>query len=658
MSLRTRVPSRLSYGWAFLIAPIVALASESCAVEDARDYTFESRGGQGGTSGSSGLEGGNAGTLVNGGSTNPGAGGDAGAPPAGDGGDTSTPSSGGSAGDAGQATTGGSSEGGAAGANAGTGNAGTGNADAGGAAGSGTETCAPNTFDCNGDPDDGCEAVGVAPPAAVTPLAPFRGAYTGSLHAPSNRRTLRPTLRWSESATDCGEVYYEVELDDSCEPGNLRDCSFPSPELSEVVDEPMLAVARDLPVATEPPVGALYAWRVRACDASERCSAWSDVAYLHVGRTPEDINGDGYADLLVHTSPALLVYFGSAAVDFLSDTRIEHPSAGAYHVGDVNGDGFADLGLLGTDYELCATSGYYLEVLYGGTDIENATVQSICRTGGSPSVQQRSGFVGDLDGDGFADFPIARGFGSSENNFMVHAGGPEVAQTPFLDFDTTLGAAAYTSSIEMSFDGYGDFDGDGFVDVLVGASGRGEGFNRYALVRGGAEPATTFAGSFDYAGCISQVWTASLGDVNGDGKGDWGITCWGEAGHVFGIVYGGAELPDELSVVLESPDALGAVSRALDFDNDGTLEVFVGAGVSGALVWRHGDFDPEAPERFVKLNHGSVMTVADHDGDGRDDVAFGSEVNQLWLGSFTSFNVTARQIVLPDGVETMLGIVY
>ncbi|HLV65043.1 MAG TPA: VCBS repeat-containing protein, partial [Polyangiaceae bacterium] len=125
-----------------------------------------------------------------------------------------------------------------------------------------------------------------------------------------------------------------------------------------------------------------------------------------------------------------------------------------------------------------------------------------------------------------------------------------------------------------------------------------------------------------------------------------------------GLVHGGAGVPDELSVVLESPDALGAVSRALDFDNDGTLEVFVGAGISGAIVWRNTDFDPEEPERFIKLSHGTVMTVADHDGDGRDDVAFGSGESLFWLGSFTSFNVTARQIVVPDDVEATPNIVY
>lgn len=653
--MKAGMPSRLAYGWVAWLTPCVFVLAESCTVADPRDYTFGSPGG-GGTSAPSG---GSSGAVGTGGNPQGGLAGDAGASPSGEGGAAGAPSAGAGGDTGGTAASGGSGDSGAAGEDAGQGGtSGAGGSEDGGAAGSPTEACAPNTFDCNGDPDDGCEAVDVAPPAAVTPLAPFRGAYTGSLHAPSSRRTLRPTLRWSESDTDCGDLVYEVELDDSCEPGSLDDCAFASPELSEVVEAPMLAIAEDLPVSSEPPVGALYAWRVRACDASERCSAWSDVAYLHVGRTLEDINGDGYADLLLHTTPELLVYFGSAAVDFQSDARIEHGSIGAFHVGDVNSDGFADLALLGTDYQLCATSGNYLEVLYGGTDVENATVQSICRTGGSPSVQQRSGLVGDLDGDGFADFPIARGFGSTENNFMVLAGGSEVEQTPFLDFDTTLGDAAYTGSIEMSFDGYGDFDGDGFVDILVGSSGRGEGFNRYALVQGGAEPGTTFAGSLDYAGCISQVWTASLGDVNGDGKGDWGVTCWGDAGNVFGLVHGGAGVPDELSVVLESPDALGAVSRALDFDNDGTLEVFVGAGISGAIVWRNTDFDPEEPERFIKLSHGTVMTVADHDGDGRDDVAFGSGESLFWLGSFTSFNVTARQIVVPDDVEATPNIVY
>src|SRR5262249_27529401 len=140
---------------------------------------------------------------------------------------------------------------------------------------------------------------GASPPAAPRLKRPMRGAYTGSLHAPSALATLRPTFSWAAVEPTCGATTYEMQADDSCSPGALDTCAFPSPELAaKGISALTYAPPSDLKVATAPPVGAFYAWRVRACDAAARCGAWSEVRYLEVGRVREDINGDGYGDLL------------------------------------------------------------------------------------------------------------------------------------------------------------------------------------------------------------------------------------------------------------------------------------------------------------------------------------------------------------------------
>ena len=141
----------------------------------------------------------------------------------------------------------------------------------------------------------------------------MRGAYTGSLHAPAAIATLRPTFSWAAVAPTCGAVTYEVQADDSCSPGALDACAFPSPELDATgVSALTYAPTADLKVSTTAPVGAFYAWRVRACDASARCGPWSEVRYLHVGRVREDINGDGYGDLLALSNRGIEVYLGSS----------------------------------------------------------------------------------------------------------------------------------------------------------------------------------------------------------------------------------------------------------------------------------------------------------------------------------------------------------
>ena len=111
--------------------------------------------------------------------------------------------------------------------------------------------------------------------------------------------TLRPTFSWVAVPQTCGTVSYQIQGDDSCSPGALEACAFSSPELdAKGIAATSYTPPVSLKVSAAPPVGAFYAWRVRACDASIRCGAWSEVRYLHVGRVREDINGDGYGDLL------------------------------------------------------------------------------------------------------------------------------------------------------------------------------------------------------------------------------------------------------------------------------------------------------------------------------------------------------------------------
>ena len=150
-------------------------------------------------------------------------------------------------------------------------------------------------------------------PAAPKLLRPMRGAYTGSLHAPSAIATLRPTFSWAAVAPTCGAVTYEVQGGRLVQPRRPRCVRVPKPRARRDgrPDAELHANSR-LKVRTTPPVGAFYAWRVRACDASTRCGAWSEVRYLHVGRVREDINGDGYGDLLALSNRGIEVYLGSS----------------------------------------------------------------------------------------------------------------------------------------------------------------------------------------------------------------------------------------------------------------------------------------------------------------------------------------------------------
>ncbi len=436
----------------------------------------------------------------------------------------------------------------------------------------GTETCSGGSPQICVEADSGCTEWDEHPdcsscdaPSEVEPKTPMRGAYTGSLHAPEAQRTLRPRLTWDEAQASCSTVTYQVQLDDSCAPGELQDCAFESPEVDTNVTAPEFQVSDDLPVSTEAPVGAMYAWRVRACTLGDACSDWSSVAYLHVGRTEQDINGDGYADMLLAGSvdsslSVIEVYEGGPIFNRTQDTRIEleySMQKPPRFVGDVNGDGFGDLVLAESATDLCSSSGMNVGIIYGAADASEATTDHLCRTQGTPSVMLGFAHSGDLDGDGFADIVVAHDLSSTENRVYVLQGGDPLPTTPAADMDTNIGAPyPLTETAGVAMAGAGDFNGDSYPDVVLSASRVSEEFLVSRLYLGGAELAQDFADEQEYDGCSTNVWNALLGDVTGDGKDDWAITCSGADGSQFGVLSGGDALPSAKASGFDSEVAL------------------------------------------------------------------------------------------------------
>lgn len=517
-----------------------------------------------------------------------------------------------------------------------------------GAEGSG-EPCAPGGDCSSADvpivPPAGCDggACEEVPPSdlcgdlplppSVTPLRPMRGAYTGSLHAPASAATLRPALVWSASDAPCGPLTYQVMMDDSCAAGALHDCTFPSPEVDARVEQPSFQPETALPVASTAPVGALYSWRVRACDAGERCSSWSSVAYLHVGRTREDLNGDGYADaVVVSPSGGYDVYLGSSNFDASPDVQLNTSGGSARHVGDLNADGYADLsGIFTADVD-CGIFNGTPGAIYGGPDVSALQRQLLCAMFGTGSVSFLLGAVGDLNGDGYEDLPVLRDHIPAR--LQIALGGAQVASTPSLDLEVTVPTAdgsdviSYPYSGDIPFDGNGDFDGNGFADVVITGANRDNGASRTRVLLGSSELPRAFASTFDSPAC-SGGFTVRLGDANADHLDDWAVLC-GD-GQV-GLLLGSGQAPTALSTTITAQPSLVSLSRLLDFDNDGSGELFL-FGTGLPFVWRGGNTSPE--EQRVVLGSGRVSN-ADHNGDGRDDLI----VDRSWMASGASLNLT------------------
>lgn len=475
-------------------------------------------------------------------------------------------------------------------------------------------------------------------PPSVTPLRPLRGAYTGSLHAPASAATLRPELVWSASDTSCGPLTYQVMMDDDCSAGALEACTFPSPEVDARVAQPSFQPETALPVASTAPVGALYAWRVRACDAGERCSSWSSVAYLHVGRTREDLNGDGYADaVVVSPSGVTDVYLGSANFDASPDAQLNTGGGTAHQVGDLNADGYADLsGVFNGDVD-CGIFNGTPGVIYGGPNVSALQRQLLCAMFGTGSVSFFLGGVGDLNGDGYEDLPVLRDHIPSR--LQIALGGAQVASTPSLDLEVTVPTAdgsdviAYPYSGDIPFDGNGDLDGNGFADVVITGANRDNGASRTRVLLGDSALPRAFASTFDSPAC-SGGFTVRLGDSNADYLDDWAVLCGN--GRV-GLLLGSSQALTALSTTITAQPSLESLSRLLDFDDDGSRELFL-LGTGLPFVWRGGNTSPE--EQRVVLGSERVSN-ADHNGDGRDDLIVG----RSWMASGASLNLTAIPLV-------------
>jgi hypothetical protein len=500
-----------------------------------------------------------------------------------------------------------------------------------------------------------CSVITASLPATPALARPMRGAYTGSLHAPAALATLRPTFTWRSVAPTCGALTYQIQADDSCTPGNLDTCPFATPELdAEGVTTTSHAPSQDLKVSTAAPVGAFYAWRVRACDASQRCSAWSEVRYLHVGRVREDINGDGYGDLLAGGSDGIEVYLGSSQFDPSDATTSIPYSSGisASFVGDVNGDGYADF--FGT-LSYAPTGGYVPTVFFGASSIATMSKVSLTKTAGGPSTIIQTNSAGDFNGDGFGDLIVQWGYSTTtpQNELRLFLGGTTFANTPDLSIP-----GPFVSDYTLQHSGrIGDVNGDGYEDVALSAMS--DGGTNGGLVRifaGGPAPGISRTADIVTIARAHEVLPA--GDVDGDGYDDALMVLSGTS---FSIYKGAASLPTTFFKTWPLATASSGVG-GFDIDRDGFMDFVVGATSSTSLpVLYRGANDPVlVPNGLMHLNFSTIVATSDHDGDGRPDFVSssgftGTSAQVMWMGSDGTTNPRSFQVRLSDPNATLNG---
>ena len=185
-------------------------------------------------------------------------------------------------------------------------------------------------------------------------------------------------------------------------------------------------------------------------------------------------------------------------------SRFGHSVASA---GDVNGDGYADVVVGAPDSSTILARGgeanVYLGSISGLSPVPNWVVYGV-RDGAELGIAVAS--AGDVDGDGLSDLIVGELGGA-----FVFRGSPAVLETS--PAWTATGDAGFGSSAASA----GDLNGDGYSDIVVG-----DGDGNRAFVYLGSSAGPEAAASTVLTGASGRFGSsvATAGDVNGDGYSD------------------------------------------------------------------------------------------------------------------------------------------
>ena len=394
-------------------------------------------------------------------------------------------------------------------------------------------------------------------------------------------------------------------------------------------------------------------------------TADGDQADAHFGAsvsTTGDVNGDGFADVIIGApgyshgetgEGRVYVYYGTASgLNTTFGLWLESGQAGAHFgsalstAGDVNGDGYADVLIGAPDYDAgagLAESGRI--AVYHGSASGLNTGESFMALGDQAGAHLgwSVATAGDVNADGYADIIAgAPGYsltGASNAGRVVfyHGSANGVDSTTAVTMDGVAGA-----HFGLAVAGAGDVNGDGYTDIIAAAPNENDDTGRVSLYEGAATGVIT-----------SPVWTvngpitmtyfglavAGAGDVNGDGYAD--------------IIIGQACVAQDGDCTLSGTHDLASAA------------VYLGsaAGVQDNLAWTSELSQTTSAHHIDGAI--AVSTAGDVNGDGFSDVIVGTpylssghdlagQVNEF-SGSPYRLNQQARIVVDGDASGAGLG---
>jgi hypothetical protein len=358
-------------------------------------------------------------------------------------------------------------------------------------------------------------------------------------------------------------------------------------------------------------------------------------------------------------------------------------------VPDVDGDGYADV-LVGTQPTDGATS-VVVDVFRGGAGgVAPTPVTTLGEELPSdlPFPTLRAASAGDVNGDGFADVVVVvmeSSESGGDGSAFVYLGGPGgLSSTPSAPIHAPPTSTGYF--LGASVTSVGDVNGDGYADILVNVAAEPGDFVMDAdeayVFLGGASglsptPAITLAARLPFGASFMGSWFsfASAGDVNGDGFGDVvvgsGTTIAPTTGEIDVYAGGAGGLSGAPSTTIVGPNATQtfgySVASAGDVDGDGLADVVVGsdpgqAGVTTLFVFTGTTSGLSVTPATMILDPAgdvdafgwAVASAGDVNGDGFGDLVVSSppDVVDLFLGAASGLSATVSlSLPVPSALD-------